>query len=159
MRNIEEIKADINLCTGCMTNRHDCDENCNDCLYINYDKNYYRLRQENYNWYKDRDSRAKAISGIKTSRLEEICNAEREGRCVVLPCKVGDTVWYIPQYGGKPYCGAKEGHAQHITLSSRHWRIQVREHHPHNTDFVLGKTVFLTREEAEAALAKEGEAP
>ena len=46
MRNIEEIKADINLCTGCMTNRHDCDENCNDCLYINYDKNYYRLRQE-----------------------------------------------------------------------------------------------------------------
>ena len=65
MRNIEEIKTDINLCTGCMTNRHDCDENCNDCLYINYDKNYYRLRQENYNWYKDRDSRAKAISGIK----------------------------------------------------------------------------------------------
>ena len=90
MRNIEEIEADINLCTGCMTNRHDCDENCNDCLYINYDKNYYRLRQENYNWYKDRDSRAKAISGIKTSRLEEICNAEREGRCVILPCKVGD---------------------------------------------------------------------
>jgi hypothetical protein len=85
-------------------------------------------------------------------RLAAYEDAEEQGLLVRLPCKVGETVWYIPQYGGKPYCGAKEGHAQHITLSSRHWRIQVREHHPHNTDFVLGKTVFLTREEAEAAL-------
>lgn len=30
--------------------------------------------------------------GILFDRLEEICNAERDGRCVVLPCKVGDTI-------------------------------------------------------------------
>jgi hypothetical protein len=89
------------------------------------------------------------------AKLNEYEEAKAEGRLVVLPCKVGDTVWYIPQYGGKPYCGVKEGHAQHITLSSRYWRIQVREHHPHNTDFVLGKTVFLTRAEAEEALKEE----
>jgi DNA-binding Xre family transcriptional regulator len=31
-------------------------------------------------------------SGIPLDRLEAICAAEKEGRCVVLPCKVGDTV-------------------------------------------------------------------
>ena len=31
-------------------------------------------------------------SGISLDRLREICDAERDGRCVVLPCKVGDTV-------------------------------------------------------------------
>lgn len=32
------------------------------------------------------------IEGISIDRLREICEAEREGRLVVLPCKVGDTV-------------------------------------------------------------------
>ena len=146
MRNIEEIKADINLCTGCMTNRHDCDENCNDCLYINYDKNYYRLRQENYNWYKDRDSRAKAISGIKTSRLEEICNAEREGLCVVLPCKVGDTVYKIAQ-GMSLYKPGLIPYVVEVEPKSLSEICQWVE-----DGYYLGKTVFLTREEAEAAL-------
>lgn len=30
--------------------------------------------------------------GIGLDRLREICAAERDGRCVVIPCKVGDTV-------------------------------------------------------------------
>lgn len=28
-------------------------------------------------------------------RLKEIVQADREGRCVVLPCKVGDTLYYF----------------------------------------------------------------
>ena len=32
--------------------------------------------------------RAGITDGVHLDRLEEICNAEREGRCVVLPCKV-----------------------------------------------------------------------
>ena len=31
--------------------------------------------------------------GIDDDRLEKICNAERDGRCVVLPCKPGKEVW------------------------------------------------------------------
>lgn len=31
------------------------------------------------------------ICDIPLDRLEEICVAERDGRCVVLPCKVGIT--------------------------------------------------------------------
>ena len=38
-------------------------------------------------------SRYEITKHIPLDRLEEICQAEREGRCVVLPCKVGDTVW------------------------------------------------------------------
>lgn len=33
------------------------------------------------------------VEDIDPNRLEEICNAEREGRVAVLPCKVGDTVY------------------------------------------------------------------
>ena len=33
------------------------------------------------------------LAGIPLDRLTEICNAERDGRLVVLPCKVGDTLW------------------------------------------------------------------
>ena len=36
-----------------------------------------------------------AISDIPLDRLEAICAAEKDGQCVVLPCKVGDTVYKI----------------------------------------------------------------
>ena len=29
------------------------------------------------------------------NRLRELVEADRDGRCVVLPCKAGDTVWVI----------------------------------------------------------------
>ena len=100
-------------------------------------------------------SRYEITKHITLDRLAALVDAERDGRCKILPCKVGDTVYYIPQYGGKSYCGVQVGHAQHITVSKINWRIQVREHHPHNMDFVLGKTVFLTRAEAEAKGGQE----
>lgn len=36
-----------------------------------------------------------AVKGISLARLRELAKAEREGRLVVLPCKVGDTVYAI----------------------------------------------------------------
>lgn len=76
---------------------------------------------------------------------EKLCayeDAEEQGLLVRLPCKVGDTVYRI-------------------------WKVEGRESviATHRFDTVahivewlpkFGKTVFLTREEAEAALAKEG---
>ena len=32
--------------------------------------------------------------GVETSRLRGLAEADKDGRCVVLPCKVGDTVWF-----------------------------------------------------------------
>lgn len=71
-------------------------------------------------------------------RLRELAEADKEGRVVVLPCKVGDTVWRIKRtfetYPDKsePYIEPDAFLLQDV--------------------FNIGKTVFLTREEAEKAL-------
>ena len=83
-------------------------------------------------------------------RLRKLAEADKEGRIVVLPCKVGDVVYGF--YGGKTilpmvakwietntdgWCIA----AQYTPMAPRFYRF---------SDF--GKTVFLTREEAEKVL-------
>ena len=68
-------------------------------------------------------------------RLHELAEADRAGRLVVLPCKVGDIVWKI--------C---------YRLNGKH---KIEERPFSLTYFELnefGKSFFLTREEAEAAL-------
>lgn len=40
-------------------------------------------------------NREQATKGITLNRLQEICNAERDGRLVVLPCKVGRDIYWI----------------------------------------------------------------
>ena len=82
-----------------------------------------------------------AISDIPLDRLEAICAAEKDGQCVVLPCKVGDTVYrtFVVE-GRKPLI------------------MEVKMNNLHDIVYFLdkfGKTVFLTCEEAEAALGKE----
>lgn len=39
--------------------------------------------------------RLEIVKGIQTDRLRELAQADREGRCVVLPCKIFDKVWNI----------------------------------------------------------------
>lgn len=86
-------------------------------------------------------------------RLRELAQADREGRCVVLPCKVGDTVWAI--LDGAKY--ARECKVDFVNIGSfgttivfmtKDW---LREQYGVAAD-AFGKTVFLTREEAKAAL-------
>ena len=84
------------------------------------------------------------------ARLRELAKADKEGRVVVLPCKEGDVVYGF--YGEKTilpmvtkwietntdgWCIA----AQYTPMAPKFYRF---------SDF--GKTVFLTREEAEKAL-------
>lgn len=83
-------------------------------------------------------------------KIKEWIKADKDGRLMVLPCKVGDVVYGF--YGEKTilpmvakwietdtdgWCIA----AQYVPMAPRFYRF---------SDF--GKTVFLTREEAEAAL-------
>ena len=73
----------------------------------------------------------------KAERIKELLNADRDGRVVVLPCKVGDTVYrlqYIEQTPGRFVVGVAEIKFALIWLEE------------------FGKTVFLTRKEAESAL-------
>ena len=87
---------------------------------------------------------------IPLDRLRELAEADREGRCVVLPCKRDDVLWTFQTYP------SERVYSFHVTdLSTLNGRTML------NTDIMgvvdardVGKTVFLTRAEAEAALAK-----
>lgn len=76
-------------------------------------------------------------------RLRELAEADKDGRLVVLPCKVGDTVYRIFNPPSRePVISAH-------TLMSVDYIVRWIDK--------FGKTVFLTREEAEKALkTKEG---
>mgnify|MGYP005855896363 CR=1 FL=1 len=86
-------------------------------------------------------------------RLRELAQADREGRCVVLPCKRDDVLWTFHTYP------SKRVYSFHVTdLSTLNGRTML------NTDIMgvvdsrdVGKTVFLTRKEAQAALRREQE--
>ena len=82
-------------------------------------------------------------------RLRELAEADKDGRVVVLPCKVGDTVWRIIR-DGEPHITRDEVRdmyfADDMTLCVElvGGRVTFTEK--------FGKTVFLSREEAERAL-------
>lgn len=86
------------------------------------------------------------------NRLAELEDKLENGTLIELPCKVGDTVWFIPLYGGNPYCGIRQDKIQVVGISSRGFHLKLREHHDHNKTYYLGKTVFLTKAEAEKKL-------
>mgnify|MGYP006920096399 FL=1 len=97
-----------------------------------------------------------AISkGVTFKRIVALMEADRAGRLVVLPCKVGDTVWAI--LGGKKY--ACKCIVEYVNIGGRGLGTTIvlceaeglREQYG-VTVAAFGKTVFLTREEAKRAL-------
>lgn len=103
--------------------------------------------------------------GIK--RGNEIVKAEQEGRIVVLPCKVGDTVFVF--HNGRRNCkwphNMKKGHIYEVTVSgmrlhewSDDWSVLLLFDTKEMTgDYEFsfgefGKTIFSTRSKAEAAI-------
>lgn len=75
--------------------------------------------------------------GVAAERLRELAEADKDGRLVVLPCKVGDTVYRLQ------YIEQTPGHFVVGVVGIKLALIWLEE---------FGKTVFLTREEAEKAL-------
>ena len=88
-------------------------------------------------------------------QLEELAEADKEGRVVMLPCKVGDTVWAI--LDSTKY--AMECKVDFVNIGRFNTTIVLykadglREQYG-VTVAAFGKTVFLTREEAEEALRR-----
>ena len=87
--------------------------------------------------------------GMTLVRLRELAVADQEGRVVVLPCKRGDELWThgILPSGGEVY---KVVVSDVSTLNGR----TVLNTYGFGTigPDDIGKTIFLTREEAEMAL-------
>ena len=85
----------------------------------------------------------------KAERIRELLKADKDGRLVVLPCKVGDTVYWV--HGAvitecKVHRIQKNRNGLYICLKSS------VSHGAFRADLSIGKTVFLTREEAEKVL-------
>ena len=101
------------------------------------------------------------VGHINADRYHEIMRAEREGRLEIMPCKVGD-VLYITEprfYNYEKHEGVQTGVCKGYEMHPRHgWVIKAALEHgePATLYFYafkdFGKTVFLTREEAEKAL-------
>ena len=87
------------------------------------------------------------------SRLREVAEADKDGRLVVLPCKVGDTVWANLDGMRHPRkCVIEFANiGSHVTTIVFSTVDGLREQYGVNPSS-FGKTVFLTREEAEKAL-------
>lgn len=135
------------------------------------------------------------LLGVTPDRLRELAQADREGRCVVLPCKIGDTVYHIAKcrdfskvldgtlYDSNGGYGTATGYycpcelADNCPFDDDSFDCDANKNKPNifedtvesvNIDDYeqylrldysgavsledFGKTVFLTREEAEAAL-------
>ena len=88
------------------------------------------------------------------NRLRDLAKADRDGRLVVLPCKVGDTLYEVT---GRKTISEYRVKAIRVELFCVfiEWEIEkgfVWQSLAGITPNEIGKTVFLTREAAEAAL-------
>ena len=101
--------------------------------------------------------RLEIVREIKADRLRELVQAEQDGRLVVLPQK---TVWELTMDAG-PDCDMKcpvDAWDESLGCDLCSKAKQFAYERPCTQDLLkeLGKTVFLNREEAEAALALKG---
>jgi hypothetical protein len=80
-------------------------------------------------------------------RLRELAEADRDGRVVVLPCKVGDTLFRV--FAGE-ILEHKVRNMRYLAIQGR-WDIDTTPFCSY-VESSIGKTIFLTREEAERAL-------
>ena len=94
--------------------------------------------------------------GIDINRLRKFAEADRDGRVVVLPCKVGDTVYFVNakhilEFTVVGYAVDETGiswvYSEHVDKTGHTYE---RTFSPDR----IGKTTFLSREEAKKALQK-----
>ena len=87
------------------------------------------------------------------ARMRELAEADKDGRLVALPCKVGNTVWANLDGMRHPRkCVIEFANiGSHVTTIVFSTVDGLREQYGVNPNS-FGKTVFFTREEAEKAL-------
>ena len=81
--------------------------------------------------------------GYSISRMVDLMKADVEGRVVVLPCKVGDVLYAAESATVIPL---------HVMEVAIYLALEGEDGGDYERISNIGKTVFLTREEAEKAL-------
>ena len=93
-------------------------------------------------------------------KLEQLAEADKDGRVVVLPCKVGDTVWVTGRDNVPREMELEAPDIRVVCTDEDNLCMSTCNRKPdgfcayrlRNDGADVGKTVFLTREEAEKAL-------
>ena len=88
------------------------------------------------------------FEGLPIERLRELAMADQEGRVIVQPCKRGDELWTFCNYPGKRVYSFTVSDVSTLngrTVLNTQGLGTIRSED-------IGKTVFLTRAEAEKAL-------
>ena len=144
----QEIMQALRVCVTAAPCREcpaESDENCTNTVHTAAADAIERLTAEN-------EALREHVLGMDPSRLRELAEADKAGRCVVLPCKVGDTVYQLRQ---KTHARGM-GISPRIVSSACVWAdgsyALTHQGMLYCQDRDLGKTWFLTREEAERAM-------
>lgn len=90
---------------------------------------------------------AVALGQKYADHADELLEAEKQGRLIVLPCKVGDTVWEHDS----------AGRLYQYTVTTAYFADGKVIFDADGISFsqeAIGTSIFLTREEAEAALER-----
>lgn len=95
--------------------------------------------------------------GMSPDRLRELAQAKKKGRLVVLPCDVGDKLYDVTlgEVREKIVISLSmllSKSVNHLVIHAENFRNAVTSYELQD----IGKTVFLTREAAEAALDAMG---
>ena len=96
----------------------------------------------------------------KAERIRELLKADRDGRLVVLPCKVGGTLWVTGRDNVPREMELEAPDIRAVCTDEDNLCMSTCNRKPdgfcayrlRNDGADIGKTVFLTREEAEKAL-------
>ena len=86
---------------------------------------------------------AQAAGNMTVGRLKELAEADKDGRVVVLPCKVGDVLYAAESAPVIPL---------HVMEVAIYLALEGEDGGDYERISNIGKTVFLTREEAERAM-------
>lgn len=90
---------------------------------------------------------AALFNGIDVDRMKELAEADRAGRLVVRPCNVGDTLFRV--FAGE-ILEHKVSNMRYLAIQGR-WDIDTTPFCSY-VESSIGKTIFLTHEQAEKAL-------
>lgn len=124
-----------------------------DILGDEYDLNrLLQLVSQRMTMREDVSERMKLVGNMPIDRLRELVEADLDGRCFISPVKVGQTVWFVRDPKRHP-----ENIAETCVEKVIHKRTGSYMKLACNSMYEtacssIGKTVFLTREAAEAAM-------
>ena len=110
-----------------------------------------------------RDRLIELIKASSPNTIEGLAEDLLAAGCILLPCKVGTTLYFLynSPYADNPDLKTRiyETDEWYFDICKKGTSIKPRLVHGYNGEYhyYLGKTVFLTKEEAEKALAERRE--